>query len=89
MTHTDTFHYPPELFELLVETIPILSRSKKSVLIFFRGEGISEKLYKDISDRLDADKESINKYEISRTILTRINEKSDTYIRVLTPYFLD
>lgn len=81
MTKTDTFHYPPELFELLVETIPILNRSKKSVLLFFRGAGISDKLYEDISEKLDADKESINKYEISRTILTRINEKNDTYIR--------
>ncbi|MFN8339587.1 MAG: hypothetical protein U0T36_11275 [Saprospiraceae bacterium] len=81
MTQTDTFHYPPELFELLVQAIPILNRSKKSVLLFFRGAGISEKVYKDISDRLEADKESFNKYEITRTILTRINEKSDTYIR--------
>lgn len=81
MTQTDTFHYPPELFELLVETIPILNRSKKSVLLFFRGAGISENLYKDISEKLDTDKDSINKYEISRTILARINEKTDTYIR--------
>ena len=81
MTQTDTFHYPPELFELLVQAIPILNRSKKSVLLFFRGAGISEKVYKDISDRLEADKESFNKYEITETILTRINQKSDTYIR--------
>lgn len=81
MTQTDIFHYPPELFELLVETIPILNRSKKSVLLFFRGAGISEKLYEDISVRLEADKASINKYEICRTILTRINEKTDKYIR--------
>ena len=29
-----TFHYPPELFNLLVDTIPLLSRSKKDVLLF-------------------------------------------------------
>lgn len=81
MTQTDSFHYPPELFELLVETIPLLNRSKKSVLLFFRGAGIAEKLYEDISDKLEMDKDSVNKYEISRTIITRINEKSDTYIR--------
>ena len=81
MTQTDTFHYPPDLFELLVETIPILNRSKKSVLLFFRGAGVADNLFKDISDKLDADRDSINKYEICRTILTRINEKTDTFIR--------
>ncbi|HSC54275.1 MAG TPA: restriction endonuclease [Phnomibacter sp.] len=81
MTQTDIFHYPPELFELLIETIPLLNRSKKSVVLFFRGAGVPDQLLKDISNKLDADKDSINKYEIARTILTRINEKSDTYIR--------
>ncbi|EKT3965275.1 restriction endonuclease [Flavobacterium psychrophilum] len=81
MTQADTFHYPPELFELLVETIPILNRSKKSVILFFRGAGIADKLLKDLSDKLDSNKDSINKYEIARTILTRINEKTDAYIR--------
>lgn len=36
MIQTNTFHYPPELFELLVETIPLLSKSKKSVLLYLR-----------------------------------------------------
>lgn len=81
MTQTDIFHYPPELFELLVETIPILNRSKKSVLLFCRGAGIPDKVFKDIFEKLEADKDSINKYDIARTILTRINEKTDTYLR--------
>lgn len=81
MTKPDIFHYPPELFELLVETIPLLSRSKKSVVLFFRGAGVSENLFKDISNKLQTDKASINKYEIARTILTRINEDNENYIR--------
>lgn len=81
MTQTDIFHYPPELFELLVETIPLLNRSKKSVVLFFRGAGVPDKVFKDISEKLDADKDGINKYDIARTILTRINEKTDTYLR--------
>ncbi|WP_416437702.1 restriction endonuclease [Phnomibacter sp. MR] len=81
MTQTDIFHYPPELFELLIETIPLLNRSKKSVILFFRGAGVPEKLLKDISDKIETDKDSINKFEIARTILTRVNEKTDTYIR--------
>lgn len=81
MTQTDIFHYPPELFELLIETIPLLNRSKKSVVLFFRGAGVPDKLLKDISDKLDSHKDSISKYEITRTILTRINEQNESYIR--------
>lgn len=32
-----TFHYPPELFNLLVDAIPALNRGKRDVLVFFRG----------------------------------------------------
>src|SRR5258708_3227018 len=81
MEQLDSFHYPPELFELLIETIPLLIRSKKSVLLFFRGAGVSETLYRELSDKLELDKDSVNKYEISRVILTRLNEKKDIYIR--------
>lgn len=35
MTADITFHYPPELFNLLVDTVPVLNRSKKDVLLFF------------------------------------------------------
>lgn len=80
-TQTDIFHYPPELFELLVETIPLLNRSKKSVLLFFKGAGVQEHLFRDISVKLELDKDSVHKYEICRTILARINEKNETYIR--------
>jgi restriction endonuclease Mrr len=82
MTQTDIFHYPPELFELLIETIPLLNRSKKSVILFFRGAGVPDRLLEDISNKLNVDKESINKYDIVRIVLTRINEKTDAYIRV-------
>jgi hypothetical protein len=37
MTADITFHFPPELFSLLVDTVPLLNRSKKDVLTFFRG----------------------------------------------------
>lgn len=76
-----TFHYPPELFELLVETIPLLSRSKKSTLLFFQGAGVSTTLTKDLLLQVEADKDSINKYEITRTILTRINESGESTLR--------
>lgn len=34
---SEQFHYPADLLELLIETIPRLARSKKSVILFFRG----------------------------------------------------
>lgn len=31
-----TFHYPPDLFEFVVQVIPLLNRSKDSVLLFLK-----------------------------------------------------
>jgi len=45
-----TFHYPPELFSLLVDVIPLLNRSKPDVLTFFRGAGVSNDMTSDISE---------------------------------------
>jgi len=77
----DVFHYPPDLFELLVQTIPLLNRSKSSVLLFFKGAGVNEELYKDISAKVHFDKESINKFDIVRSILERINVNSQKFLR--------
>lgn len=77
----DFFQYPPDLFDLIVQTIPLLNRSKKSVLLFFKGAGVPEDLFSDISKQISVDKDSINKYEITRKILERINEESDKYLR--------
>ena len=30
-----TFHYPPELMNLLIDVIPLLNRSKQDVFLFF------------------------------------------------------
>jgi hypothetical protein len=64
------YHYPPELLQLLLDTIPLLSRSKKDVLIFFRGAGVQHSLAEDLWDRVETDRKSINKYEIVRTDYT-------------------
>lgn len=76
-----SFHYPPELMQLLIDTIPLLCRGKKDVILFFRGAGIPEQYYSDLQARLAIDRTSINKYEIARTILTRINEKGEITLR--------
>ena len=77
----DRFHYPPDLFELVVQTIPLLNRSKPSVLLFFKGAGVDESLFSDIAQTVRTDRQSINKFEITRKILERINLDSEKYLR--------
>ena len=71
------YHYPPELFQLLVDAIPRLCRSKRDVLLFFRGAGVRGSLLRDLNRRLAEDASTINKFEIVRTLLTRLNEGGD------------
>jgi restriction system protein len=77
----DIYHYPPDLFDLVVQTIPLLNRSKRSVLTFFNGAGIEEAIYNDVSIKLRNNADSISKYEICRIVLERINQNSDKYLR--------
>ena len=49
------YHYPPELFQLLVDTIPRLCRSKRDVLIFFRGAGVKTYMLAELEERLARD----------------------------------
>lgn len=76
-----TYHYPPELFQLLVDTIPKLCRSKRDLILFFRGAGVPERHLADIEERVARDRDSINKYEIVRTILQRLNEFGERALR--------
>lgn len=76
-----SYHYPPEIFNLLVDTIPLLCRSKRDVITFFRGAGVNESLLQDLAHRVENDRQGINKYEITRTTLERINQKGDAGLR--------
>jgi hypothetical protein len=68
-----TFHYPPELMELLIKAIPLLCPSKTSVLLFFEGAGVHTVDLQDLRTRVERDKQGISKYEMVRTVLTRVN----------------
>lgn len=74
----DTYHYPPELLSLLVDTIPLLCRSKNDVVLFFRGAGAPEALLKPLADQLRVDRSSLNKYQIARTIIEGLNDRGDS-----------
>jgi restriction system protein len=73
----DPYHFPPDLMDLLIDTIPLLCRSKVGVLSFFRGCGVPDDTTADLRRRVETDKAAISKYEITRTILTRLNERGD------------
>jgi len=75
------FHYPPELMNLLIDAIPRICRSKRDVLLFFKGAGVSPSLTNDLAAKLERDKDSINKYEMARTVLTRLNEKGEATLK--------
>jgi len=77
----ESFHYPAELTNLLVDTIPLLCRSKDDVVLFFRGAGVPDADLADMQRRVLTDRSGINKYEIARTVVQRINEKGDRYLR--------
>jgi hypothetical protein len=75
------FHYPPDLLNLLVEAIPRLCRSKLDVLLFFRGGGVPLRVTADLTRQVDQDRDSITKFQIVRTVLTRLNTKGDAALR--------
>lgn len=75
------YHYPPELMTLLIDTIPLLCKSKNDTLIFLRGAGVEGDIIADLNRRVTIDRENINKYEIVRTVLARLNEKGEASLR--------
>ena len=71
------YHYPPELLLLLVDAIPRLCRSKRDVLLFFKGAGVPSTHTSDIAGKLKTDRDSVNKFEIVRIVLERLNDAGD------------
>lgn len=74
----EQYHYPADLLELLIETIPRLVRSKKSVILFFQGAGVEQDDLAGVSATLRTSPDSINKFEIARAVLTRLNARGDS-----------
>jgi hypothetical protein len=81
MTADITFHYPPELFNLLVDTIAALNRSKNDVLLFFQGAGVPGDMLKDLAQRLRTSPKDISKFEIARVTLERLNARGEAMLR--------
>ncbi|MDH4555716.1 restriction endonuclease [Pseudomonas sp. BN417] len=75
------FHYPPEVFNLLVDTIPLLCRSKQDVVLFLQGAGISQEDLAEVAHIVRANRGAINKFEIVRNVLTKLNARGDSGLR--------
>lgn len=77
-----TFHYPPELLQLLVDTLPKLCKSKTDLLLFFQGAGISKTILAPYQQLLQTDKTKFNKYPVTRELLAMLNEQGESGLRV-------
>lgn len=76
-----TFHYPPELLQLLIDAIPKLCKSKRDLLLFFQGAGVSRATLQPFQQLLLTDKASFNKYPVAREVLTKLNEQGESSLR--------
>lgn len=72
-----TWHYPPDFMTMMVDTMPLLVRSKTDLIAFFKGAGVNERHLADLRVRVMRDRSSIGLYEIARTVLHAINAQHD------------
>jgi hypothetical protein len=77
MTTDLAFHYPPDVFDAVVDAVPLLTRSKRDVVLFFRGCGVGRGLLADIERRIDG-QPTFSKYHITREVLAYVNELGDS-----------
>jgi hypothetical protein len=68
------FHYPPELLNLLKETIPKLCKSKSDLLNFFQGAGVSQSHLAPYHQLLASNKGGFSKYTVTRELLVTLNQ---------------
>jgi restriction system protein len=77
-----TYHYPPELLELLCDAVPAQVRSKQGVIDFFVGAGVPQKHLADWKLKLRQDKESVKKHELARSVICRLNDAGESALTV-------
>jgi hypothetical protein len=74
-------HYPPEQLNLLVDAIATINRSKRDVVVFFRGAGVPQDLTDALSKSLRENPSETRKHEMARVVLDRINSRGDATLR--------
>lgn len=76
-----TYHYPPDLFQLMIDAVPRLCRSKKDLMLFFQGAGVGDEILADQWQVVRTNRDSVNKFDITRTVLTRLNDRGEGALR--------
>src|SRR5260370_34069499 len=74
---SEVYHYSPDLLQLLVDTIDALHRSKRDVILFFRGAGVHGQVIDDLAEQVSRDRDSIYKHEIAQKLLVMVIEGGD------------
>jgi restriction system protein len=82
MTFDTAYHYPPDLLNSLADAIAHLVRSKEAVVQFFRGAGVPSEMLGPWMARIQRDRDSVRKTEITRDVLSLINEAGDNGLKV-------
>jgi hypothetical protein len=76
-----SFHYPPELLNLLNDTLPKLCKSKDDLLLIFQGAGVGRDLLAPYQTLLRNNKVGFSKYPVTRELLAKLNELGERSLR--------
>jgi len=76
-----TYHYPPDLLNLLVDAVALLVKSKPDVVVFFRGAGVPESMLRPWAEKIRQDRENVRKTDITKDVLCQLNELGDRALR--------
>lgn len=76
------FHFPPDLFNLLVDTIPRLNKTKKDLLLFFENVGVPKQYLQTYYILLDRNRSQFKKFDVTREILAVLNEQAEKMLGV-------
>ena len=76
-----SYHFPPDLFNLLVDAIPRINRTKKDLLSFFKNVGTPMPLLNKYYSIVNYDPKQISKRDITREVLEHLNSNdSNEYL---------
>ena len=65
MSDDPAFHFPPDVFEAVINAVPLLVRGKRDVLTFFQGCGVT-RVYLDTLEPWTSKNSGYSKYHIAR-----------------------
>lgn len=79
---TTPYHFPPDLFNLLVETVPRINKTKKDLLTFFKNVGTPLCFINEFKATVELNPQQISKKDITRRILEQLNSDTDKYLSI-------